>query len=427
MKILLVVVPLLSLGCATVDELPTQNEEAYNLYLEGNEIFRRSTSNIGGPSRAGERYWQAVQLDPEFGLAWAGLVRANVMLYFFGADRSDQRIQMAEDALQRAQEFAPDTPEVQSALGYYYYQGIGDYARAAQHFAEAQEGMPNNVDLYETRAYLYRRMGEFRQSVAAMERAIALDPMNFEQLAQQALTYEFLREYSEAEKLYDQILGVSPGNRVIRGRKEASIPLWRDGVSVAALGEPLAPCGPWQVALYTRDYDLALDVLRSWGSEEGAYSWALNQYVPIASFYGVTYALAGEMELADQYFQKARAHLEEALTANPGDHRLHIALGEALAGLGDSDGAVESARRALEIMPTSRDTLTGPRVHVDAIVRVFGPAGDADAAIEALDDYLAAPGEWSVEGLVPDPRLDSIREDPRFQTLVEKYRRTVEG
>ncbi len=219
MKKLLIVVPLLSLGCAAVNELPTQNEEAYNLYLEGNEIFRTVASNIGGPSRAGERYWQAVQLDPEFGLAWAGLVRANVMLYFFGADRSAARLQMAEDALRRAQEFAPDAPEVQAALGYYYYQGLGDYVRAAEHFAVAQEAMPNNVDLYETRAYLYRRMGEFDQSVAAMGRAIDLDPTNFEQLVQQALTYEFLREFRSEinngdHRTLERESGTSEGRRV---------------------------------------------------------------------------------------------------------------------------------------------------------------------------------------------------------------------
>ena len=51
------------------------------------------------------------------------------------------------------------------------------------------------------------------------------------------------------------------------------------------------------------------------------------------------------------------------------------------------------------------------------------PAGDYDAAIEELDAYLAAPGTWSIEGLLPDPRLDPIRDDPRFLALVEKYSR----
>ncbi len=67
--------------------------------------------------------------------------------------------------------------------------------------------------------------------------------------------------------------------------------------------------------------------------------------------------------------------------------------------------------------------LAGPQIQIDAIIRVFAPAGAADAAIEELDAYLSAPGLWSIEGLLPDPRLDSIRDDPRFEALVEKFAR----
>jgi len=56
-------------------------------------------------------------------------------------------------------------------------------------------------------------------------------------------------------------------------------------------------------------------------------------------------------------------------------------------------------------------------------IMVFVAAEDYDAAIEAFDVFLAAPVFWSVEGLLPDPRLDPIRDDTRFQALVEKYRR----
>ncbi len=54
---------------------------------------------------------------------------------------------------------------------------------------------------------------------------------------------------------------------------------------------------------------------------------------------------------------------------------------------------------------------------------VFVAAEDYDAAIEAFEVYLGAPGYWSIEGLLPDPRLDPIRDAPRFVALVDKYRR----
>ena len=58
-----------------------------------------------------------------------------------------------------------------------------------------------------------------------------------------------------------------------------------------------------------------------------------------------------------------------------------------------------------------------------AIMGVFAPAGDAAAVVEELDAFLAHASTWSIEGLLPDPRLDSVRNDPRFQELVEKYTR----
>jgi hypothetical protein len=72
-------------------------------------------------------------------------------------------------------------------------------------------------------------------------------------------------------------------------------------------------------------------------------------------------------------------------------------------------------------MPTSRDALSGPAILLGTALRVHIGAGNLDQAIDQLDVYFAAPGVWSIEGLLPDPRLDPIRENPRFQALVAKY------
>ena len=94
-----------------------------------------------------------------------------------------------------------------------------------------------------------------------------------------------------------------------------------------------------------------------------------------------------------------------------------------MTGLGERKSAVGAARQAIALQPTSSNAFDGPHFQRDAVIRVFMPAGDYDAAIEELDAYLAAPGAWSIEGLMPDPRLDPIRDDPSFLGLVEKYKR----
>ena len=176
----------------------------------------------------------------------------------------------------------------------------------------------------------------------------------------------------------------------------------------------------WLGALYERDYDRALEHLDSWDFEVYTEPWL---FVPRPSFYGLTYQLAGEPELAEQQFQSARGQLEAALVSNPEDPRLYTALGAVVAGLGDNEEAIRMARRAIdEALPTSRDTFARFKFQLDAAF-IFAAAGDNDAAIEQLDRYLGAPAFWSIEGLLPDPRLDPIRDEPRFEALVQEYRR----
>ena len=138
--------------------------------------------------------------------------------------------------------------------------------------------------------------------------------------------------------------------------------------------------------------------------------------------YGVTHALADRADLARSEFDTARAQIEEALAATPDDAELHVDLGEARAWLGEADAAVRSASRAIDLARESGDAIDLNGIQGNAITRVLGPAGATEAIIEQLDEYLQW-GPWSIEGLLPDPRLDRVRGDSRFQELVERLRR----
>ena len=106
----------------------------------------------------------------------------------------------------------------------------------------------------------------------------------------------------------------------------------------------------------------------------------------------------------------AREQTEAELASNPEDPRLLIALAQAHTGLGELQSAYRSAGRALELMPRSRDDLAGVWYQEGAIIGVFAPAGDVAAVVEQLDAFLAVASNWSIQGLLPDPRLNPVRD-----------------
>jgi hypothetical protein len=95
-----------------------------------------------------------------------------------------------------------------------------------------------------------------------------------------------------------------------------------------------------------------------------------------------------------------------------------VALAEIHAALGDA----ENAAAPLEHVDNVGDALQDSGTRLATVIRVLLPLGDEERALRELDDYPSNPGRWAVEGLLADPRLDAIRSDPRFATLVEKHK-----
>ena len=176
----------------------------------------------------------------------------------------------------------------------------------------------------------------------------------------------------------------------------------------------------WTLALYERDYEAALEVLDDWDMNSFELQGGDR---PKSWYYGVTHELEEKPELATSHFHAARRIIERRLQANPDDPIVPIVLAGVLAHLGERESAIGYARDAMELLPSSKDALSGPSIQLSA-ARILIATGDYDSAIEELDAYFATPGGfWSIEGLLPDPHIDPIRQDPRFEALIEKYKR----
>ena len=126
---------------------PTNNAEAYDAYLRGLAFEARSYFTVlfrPGRKAAGF-YERAVQLDPNFALAWARLSRANAYLYFGrGAETTAARRDAAKSALEHAQKLEPNSPETLLALGYYQYWVLRDYGSAKTTFDRVSKMLPGS-------------------------------------------------------------------------------------------------------------------------------------------------------------------------------------------------------------------------------------------------------------------------------------------
>ena len=101
----------------------------------------------------------------------------------------------AKDAVDRALALDPNLPETHLALGYYRYYGQRDFTGALAEFQQAEQGLPNNVDVIRAIGVIQRRLGRWDEAILALRRAVELDPRNIDAAIILATTYSYVRRF----------------------------------------------------------------------------------------------------------------------------------------------------------------------------------------------------------------------------------------
>src|SRR4030095_10709427 len=194
----------------------TNNPAAYDAYLRGLAFETRNSASNYSTDLADKGigfYERAVQLDPDFAIAWARLSRADSRLYFNRGDAAAAaRGGAAKHALERAQKLEANSPETLLALGYYQYLVQRDYGSARTTLESASKMLPGSSEVPRALGAIARREGRWEQSIAHFEQALALDPRDVELLMDAAWTYAMLRQFPPALKLYDRVLDIKPND-----------------------------------------------------------------------------------------------------------------------------------------------------------------------------------------------------------------------
>src|SRR5262245_61095714 len=203
-----------------VAEKPTQNATAYDSYLRAVAIDDART--IETTERVAGLYAEAVQLDPQFAVAWGRLAVARSQLYFNGIDLEMNSGAAVKEAADRAMSLQPELGEAWLAQGVYRYRVLRDFPGALESYKEALRRLPNSAFVLQQMAHLERRLGQFDVAQKHYQAAAQLDPRNIGILLTLADTFQSARRFDEAQALYDRVLEMSPGNDAVLSAKASS-------------------------------------------------------------------------------------------------------------------------------------------------------------------------------------------------------------
>ena len=410
-------------------EAPTANPEAYRLYLQGQEYWRRPGYLRQDFESAQQLYERALGLDSTFALAHAALSQVHGRMSWFRYDPSPQRLVRQREAAETALRLAPELPQAHVAMGLAHYWGRRDYRRALDEFNVALRGLPNDAYVWATIGNVNRRLGNWDEVDAAFEKATQLDPRDVNLFLAEGVTYRLRRRYTDAIAAFNRALTLAPDLHIAAVWKGGVYLDWKgepdtlravlDQLPRGALGGDFGRAGAQRarLLLWERSPDSLLTVL---GSARDAVFEAQDYFLPTSLYAAWAHELRGDDVAAQAAFDSARLLLDSVLAALPDDWRIHAARGLALAGLGRRQEALREARWLQQSVVSREDAMASRNV-AENRARILAQDGELDAALDEIEQLLAGPGYLSVHTLRLHPLFDPIRDHPRFQALLAKY------
>jgi len=410
-----------------LDRQPTKDPNAYLLFIQAHDYANRPEHFRDDSLKAEELFEQAIKLDPKFASAFAGLSMVESWIYhsFEPTQARREKARLNADESLRLQ---PNLPEGHLALGFSYYYGDRDYERALTEFEIAKRDLPNEAQAYMAIGAIQRRQGKWAESTANLEKAATLDPKNAGILVNLAFSYMALRNFETADKIVDRAIAAAPQSFTTVGLKAYLAAAWRGDLSAAekqfsAIPPEVDSNGlmTWMrsgMLMWQRKFPEALAVVQKFPRETLiTYNTAP---VPKAFLEGTIHFLEGDKPTSQIEFEKARVISEQLLREAPEDPARHAQHGLILAALGQKEEAIKEGKKAVELLPESRDAFDGPQ-STAALAQIYASTGELDEAFRLLDHLLTVPNGVAVPILKLDPAWDRLRKDPRFEALLQKF------
>ena len=398
---------------AAIENRPTKDMLAYDLYLRARESFFQSNCQ-----NAVHLLEQAIARDPQFALAYCSLAEVQLYMYRFNKDTTPGRLDHANEAAETALKLAPKLPQSHLAKAQYYYYGLHDYERTERELATAPSSGTDNAKFVDLAALTERRLGHWKAAIRDGEKAVELDPQSPFIINELVESYISVRRFTDAERLADKgikamvtqsgyLWGLKSQALLGMGRiKEAGAVLENSPADMSHLYRSV------MVAMFAGDFPRAFQLL--------ANATPLEKESDTVPFFdGIVARAQHNAARARSSFQLARDRMTMKLREHPDDAELISNLSVADAGLGLKENALHEARRAIELCPLSRDAVDAPGYQT-MLALVYAWTGEHDAALTQLEKIVRMPRGPDYGELRFNPWWDEIRTDPRFDTLLSQ-------
>ena len=153
---------------------PTENNDAYRLYLQGRYQWNKKTRD--GVLKAISDFTQAIDKDPTYALAYAALADAYSFASFSNAFPPRDIMPNAEAAATRALEIDPDLADAHISLGYASFTYDWDWSAAVSHFERARALNRAVLESHPYYAFYLTVSGRHEEAIRTVQRAVEADP-----------------------------------------------------------------------------------------------------------------------------------------------------------------------------------------------------------------------------------------------------------
>jgi len=440
-----------------LDTVPTENLAALEAYFHGKQRMAKRTT--GALAEAVDYFQQAIELDPDFALAHVGLADSYLLQTVYSGLPQDEMLPKVKAAIDKALELDDRLGEAYATLGS-FQDSKRDLAAAEVAFKRALELNPNYATAHQWYGILLGRLGRAEEALARIRKAQELDPLSTIINSNVGGALRRSGRFDEALAQFKKVIEIDPAFPAayysigdiygsVLGQLDQAVAWYRKAIALDP-GNPRGPAVFGWIYLdlgdsaqaeywFNRSMELGpesflpnvtmavLHVYR--GDEAKALDYA-RKALTIDPTDWVTLALLRNHDLQAGRYAEARARYEKAFpkllnddepTIDRTNFRPAIDLALVLSKTGEQERVDLLLDRSLTFIPTiPRLGWAGYGISDVLIYAQQGKTREALLALrQAIDERWRA-AWWFF--LVPDPNLDSIRDEPEFQAMVEEIK-----